>query len=251
MPSAISKTVAKYYQVVQVMNGVGFISALTIFLILGILAIYDYKMVNRISLRLTAAIAFTDLVIHANNFVRNSMSEGPWCALSGFLRVFGRQAYCFLNISIALNLHLILLIGLRPKAKWEKYYWALSFLVPLAMNLPPLALGMFGYNGTMCLLRNVGNRKLLLAINLPLVILITFVYCTVISLLVMFRLRAKLSIVRNLSPNQGRLEAANIPYRPLPPFTCVVSMLFYFIANVHNLLVGPSNGLLVIAMFGL
>ncbi|KAI0225952.1 hypothetical protein L0F63_006025, partial [Massospora cicadina] len=77
----------------------------------------------------------------------------------------------------------------------------------------------------------------------------------------MFRLRAKLSIVRNLSPNQGRVDFAQrqvekslkrLIFRiALYPFTCVVSMLFYFIANVHNLLVGPSNGLLVIAMFGL
>ncbi|KAJ9083656.1 hypothetical protein DSO57_1032599 [Entomophthora muscae] len=237
-------------------------SAGLILVILLVLAVYDAKMVNRISLRLTAVIALVDIVNHLNNMAHWTLGEGDFCVASAFLRFFGRQVYCFLNISIALNLHLILLLELRPEPSWEKYYWIFSFVVPLAMNLPPLALGMFGFNGERCFVRHAAGYKILLAINLPLVMLITFVYCSLISVLVMIRLRAKLTIVRNLSPDdsisdqsiQRKVEVSlkRLIFRiSLYPVTCVISMSFYFFANVWNIAIYNNTTLLAFAMLGL
>lgn len=254
-------TLNQYFGVASVLNQVSAIAAGLILVVLAVLFAYDAKMVNRISLRITAAIALVDVVNHLNNVFHRTLGEGDLCVASAFLRVYGRQVYCFLNISIALNLHLILLAGLRPQAAWEKYYWFLSLVVPLLMNLPPLFLGMYGFDGERCFVRSVGSYKALLAINLPLVMFVTFAYCTLISVLVMLRLRAKLAVVRNLSPNQTmdmhmqrQVEKSlqRLVFRiSLYPSSCVISMFFYFVTTLWNILVGPSTTLTLIAMFSL
>lgn len=172
--STLDTTWSRYYRVAVVLDLVSAGSALLILAIMGVLLVYDAKMVNRISLRLTAGIALVDVANHLN-IVHWTMGDGSFCVASAFLRIFGRQVYCLLNISIALNLHLILLGGLRPQASWEKYYWLLSLAVPLLMNLPPLLLGLYGFNGERCFVRHVGGYKVLQAINLPLVMLVTFI----------------------------------------------------------------------------
>ncbi|KAJ9062053.1 hypothetical protein DSO57_1014902 [Entomophthora muscae] len=250
-----------YFGAASVLNQVSAVSAGLILVILGVLAIHDAKMVNRISLRLTAGIALVDLMNHLNNVLHRTLSEGDLCVISGFWRVFGRQLYCFLNVSIALNLQLILLGGHRPKPSWEKYYWIFSLGIPLVMNLPPLALGMFGFNGERCYVRYVGHHQVLLTINISLVILFTLVYCTFISVLVMLRLRAKLAIVRNLSPNQDmdqhvqrQVEKSlkRLIFRiSLYPFTCVISLFIYFVSTVWNVFFEENSTLMTVSMFSL
>lgn len=252
----------KFYEISTVLDVVSAVSAGLILVILLVLAIYDAKMVNRISLRLTAGIALIDIVNHLNNIAHWRVGDGDYCVANAFLRFYGRQVYCFLNISIALNLHLILLLGLRPKSSWEKYYWIFSLVTPLAMNLPPLALDMYGFNGVWCFVRLVKGHKILQAINLPLIMFITLVYCSIISILVMIKLRAKLSVVRNLSPNladseqciQRKVEMSlkRLFYRiSLYPITCVLSMSSYFVVNVWSVFIGDSPTLLGFSMLGL
>lgn len=77
----------------------------------------------------------------------------------------------------------------------------------------------------------------------------------------MIRLRAKLTIVRNLNPNQSDPDQAiqrqverslkRLIFRiSLYPTTCVLSMSYFF-ATVWNLIVGNNPALLGFAMMGL
>lgn len=96
-----------------------------------------------------------------------------------------------------------------------------------------------------CFVKNEDNyaRNLVITINLTLVMLITFIYLTTISVLVMIRLRDKLRIVQNITPQphdthhqlqrgiEQRLK--QLIFRiSLYPLACVLSMLGYFVANI-------------------
>lgn len=60
------------------------------------------------------------------------------CSAMGFLTIVLNQTYMFLNIAIALNLHLVILLSQTPRRHWELCYWAFSLGLPFVLNVPLL-----------------------------------------------------------------------------------------------------------------
>lgn len=217
---------------------------------------------NRCSLRLTAGIAVVDMFNHANNILHRRLEEGALCAVSGLVRVSGRQMYCFLHIAIAANLQLIFINGLRPSARWELFYWGVPLLLVVATNTPPLVMGMFGHDGTRCFIRGEKvPERVVLTLNLACVMIVTFVYCCGVTLIVAVRLRSKLRIVQNLAPHrfQRDIEAASVEQSlkklifriTLYPLSFIASMLFYFVVTIMYITETSNETVAALALLGL
>ncbi|KAI0243635.1 hypothetical protein L0F63_003309 [Massospora cicadina] len=237
----------------RVLNIVSAFSSMLVLVILGVLAFHNYRLVNRISLRLTAGIAVVDIVNHP--------PRGGLCVVSGMIRLAGRQMYCFLNIAIAVNLQLIFINGLRPRGWWEAYYWLVPTLLVLLLNVPPM--GIFGHNGSRCFINSAadGYERTFLTVNLTGVMVGTFVYCCAITLIVTVRLRSKLRIVQNLDPHGYRRDAEvgsverslkQLIFRiTLYPITFVISMFFYVVVNILYLLDVYDDTIVMLSLISL
>lgn len=88
-------------------------------------------------MRLQTGIAALDLTKHAMACIP-VRSDGPVCSVLGFATVLLFHSYIFLNLCIAINLHLVILRSLRPRRRWELYYWALSLGLPILLDVPLL-----------------------------------------------------------------------------------------------------------------
>ncbi|KAJ9049608.1 hypothetical protein DSO57_1022607 [Entomophthora muscae] len=179
------------------------------------------------------------------------MEDSTFCTAIGFFAVLSNQIYMFLNISIALNLHLIILLCLKPRRQWEAYYWCLSLGAPIILNLPllgnhftflliALAAGIFGKSaGNFCFIRN-GTKfnEILEVVYISGVGTVTIMYCAIVSVAVILKMKKKLSfkaldIPLNCSetskPSSDVSLGTLIKRTCLYPFTCFVC---YFSNNI-------------------
>ncbi|KAJ9086294.1 hypothetical protein DSO57_1005571 [Entomophthora muscae] len=101
-------------------------SSLVVIVILTIMSI-NKVLADRVSLRFTLGTSVFDcmratLII----FVLRKKYDGPLCAFLSFSIHWFTLMYLFLTASIALNLQLVILKGLRFQRVWEFYYWGIS-----------------------------------------------------------------------------------------------------------------------------
>lgn len=93
---------------------------------------------DRVSIRLQTGIAVTDLAKHVLLSLNMVGDDSPTCSVIGFVLVVLLQVYMLLNIAIALNLHLVVLLNRKPRRGWVLWYWGVSLGLPLVLNVPLL-----------------------------------------------------------------------------------------------------------------
>ncbi|ORX84306.1 hypothetical protein K493DRAFT_360740 [Basidiobolus meristosporus CBS 931.73] len=129
------------------LNLLSVIFNLLVILIFAIFHSLKSHLVNRVSLRLTFAVATVDLFYSAFQIVSDVTKENEFlCALSvwGFIQT--THLSTFLTVMIAFNLQVIFVHGKRQTQKYEKYYYSIAGLLSLAISLPPLLSGRLGHD---------------------------------------------------------------------------------------------------------
>ncbi|KAJ9088292.1 hypothetical protein DSO57_1024548 [Entomophthora muscae] len=119
-----------------VVNGVSIIAASFVVAVIFSAMAIDKKTMNRVSIRITLAIAILDVLRSGFNLLTLEVElEGVACVIQEYLFNFMTLAYFFLNMSIATNLQLIFLNGYSFNPFWERGYWTASFGLAALISL--------------------------------------------------------------------------------------------------------------------
>ncbi|KAJ9070680.1 hypothetical protein DSO57_1005207 [Entomophthora muscae] len=103
---------------------------LTAAIILGTIC-FDRKVMNRVSLRFTLAVAIVDVAKAAAILAITKIHEdSTMCTLVALLTHWLTLVYLLLNTCVVLNLQLILVHGWVPGKKFEQSLWAVALLIP-------------------------------------------------------------------------------------------------------------------------
>jgi hypothetical protein len=106
-----------------VLNSASILGGVLVCLILAAIRIYDKSLVDRVSLRLTAAVSTVDSVKAASYIIFTLVSTpGAACGATAWLVLFLTNLYTFLSVAIAFNLQ-----------------WVSTFLIslPIYPSSPP------------------------------------------------------------------------------------------------------------------
>ncbi|KAG2222288.1 hypothetical protein INT45_006967 [Circinella minor] len=116
-------------------------------IIANTMRIYDYRLVDRVSLRLTAAISLTDMISSSSLLVYNYTSNtGSNCEIAAFLVIWLSNQYIFLSTAIAFNLQWLFLQSHYYNPVFEKWYYIVSVLLSIITAVIPLVGHVLGYD---------------------------------------------------------------------------------------------------------
>jgi hypothetical protein len=111
-----------------------------------IIGVIDFKLVNRLTIRLIAAIAFADLLNHIGGYLSITQARGMWnnmCyALAGF-QMFTRTFYNLTNLAICFHLYRSLVLLKKSSLKFELMIWIGMWAVIIPLMLLYYFLGVF------------------------------------------------------------------------------------------------------------
>ncbi|KAI9246227.1 hypothetical protein BDA99DRAFT_543324 [Phascolomyces articulosus] len=128
-------------------NSVSIASASTVLIILLAMRLYDHRLVDRVSLRLTAAISFTDLISATSLLIYTYSSDsGSACEIAAFLVIWLSNQYIFLTTAIAFNLQWLFLQSRYYNPVFEKWYYIISVLFSIITAIIPLMGHVLGYD---------------------------------------------------------------------------------------------------------
>ncbi|ORX90952.1 hypothetical protein K493DRAFT_356183 [Basidiobolus meristosporus CBS 931.73] len=132
------------------LNILSIVGGLCVVLITLGLWLYDRRLMNRVSLRLNAAISAVDALRAAVVLAYTYMSESTpkhVCVSSAWFIIFSADLYLFLSASVAFNLQWVVLQE-RKLARWiELYvYYVGSLVLALIISCVPLIAGRFGWD---------------------------------------------------------------------------------------------------------
>ncbi|CAG8611958.1 13190_t:CDS:2 [Ambispora gerdemannii] len=170
------------------------VGGLIVLLVIASMWHYDRKLVNRVSLRLTAVISFVDILnaISIILYTDITPADTPLCTGISAAMSFLPQVYLFLTVMIAFNLQLVFLHRRKISKFSDRWYIPVAILAALALNVPPLVLGRFGYDehSEDCYYRDSTSKETfywqLFAFIIP--ILFAMVYCTAVLIIVVFKI---------------------------------------------------------------
>ncbi|KAI9297904.1 hypothetical protein K502DRAFT_327890 [Neoconidiobolus thromboides FSU 785] len=185
----------------NIFNYMSCVSSALVLLIFSTIMCYEPRLVNRVTLRLQVGISLFDFLNAVFALHHHTVKSGPFCIFLGFWRNFGEQIYCFLNMSIALNLQLFFIHGLKPTRKWEVIYWVGPLVASSILSFIPLGLNMYGLaTNKLCYMDDtIPGSKLLTLLNTSVVYLVAFIYLAIISTLVITKLRNDKKIILSMS----------------------------------------------------
>ena len=155
---------------------------------------YDKKLVNRVSLRLTAMISFVDFLSGLTVvFYRYYIPiESPKCTSLAALLSFLPQLYLFLTVMIAFNLQIVFLHRKKVPSFSDRWYIPVAIFMALVTNIPPLAFNRFGFDSDTndCLYRNgLSSETAWWKFGSFLVpVALSMIYCTVVLIIVVCKL---------------------------------------------------------------
>ncbi|CAG8490640.1 3348_t:CDS:2 [Acaulospora morrowiae] len=167
---------------------------LIVLLMITAMWFYDKKLVNRVSLRLTAMISFVDILTGAVviAYAHYPASNSTACTFIGFAMSFFPEVYLFLTVMIAFNLQVVFLHRRKVSSFSDRWYIPVAILSAGIINLPPLLYNRFGFDadGLECLYRDaqsvatqwwkVGTFLIPLALSM--------IYCTLVLATVVCKL---------------------------------------------------------------
>jgi hypothetical protein len=121
----------------QAINPIGMVCAIAVLLSIIVLAAINKHLANRMTVRLIAIIAFTDLLSHAGEFIAvyngGLVIGSTTCTVVNGFRLFARTFYCFTNIAICFHLYRAIVQLKKPTWKSEICCLALVFFMVLAV----------------------------------------------------------------------------------------------------------------------
>jgi hypothetical protein len=132
----------------------------------------------------------------------------------GFLYAFPTLVSIFYSVCIALNTQLVFVFSKRPGSSILKYYIGIPILLSLAICIPALALGLYGYDQSwdMCWYATEGktpNEVLLQYLfTFGLWCLVSMFYLTVSAITIMVAVFSKSSKVNRLATNMSNSLAS-------------------------------------------
>ncbi|CAJ0751328.1 23139_t:CDS:10 [Entrophospora sp. SA101] len=162
--------------------------------IMTIMWLYDRKLVDRVSLRLTAMISFVDM-LNGGTVLAYTLwipVDGTLCTAIGFGMSFFPQLYLFLTVMIAFNLQVVFLHRRKVSRFSDRWYVPVAFLTALIINIPPLVYNRFGFDIDVidCLYREGYSEATrwwsILTFFIP--ITISMIYCTTVLMIVVCKL---------------------------------------------------------------
>ncbi|KAL1917836.1 uncharacterized protein VTP21DRAFT_3670 [Calcarisporiella thermophila] len=177
-----------------ILNSLGLACGLiVVFIIIG-LGCYNRKLVDRVSLRLTAAISFVDALKAIAFLIYTFYPVSGWvCDFAAWSVVWLTLLYSFLTDAIAINLQLVFLHGRPYRQWWEYWYWGVPILASLIISIPPYALNHLGFDlaQQLCWYKDSHTQ---LAKNIEWAtylfwVMGSCVYCTVVVILVIIKLQ--------------------------------------------------------------
>ncbi|KAG9032474.1 hypothetical protein FRB95_001449 [Tulasnella sp. JGI-2019a] len=107
------------------------------------------RIMRRLSLKLVACMAVTELILHTSNLAGYGKlpTDGFLCGfIGGFFFAYGSMTAIFYACAVALNCSLVFVFAKRPSQGREKYFIFGPPLLSLIICLPTLATGVYGYD---------------------------------------------------------------------------------------------------------
>lgn len=127
-------------------NGISVLSSVTVLILILGIHYYRQDLANRISFRMTGAIAACDLFASVAQMLSLSVpGAGVQCTVSNFGYTFFTLTYISLTAAIGLNLQLVFLYNVRNTKRYEPFYYGVSIFCALALTISPIAAGYLGY----------------------------------------------------------------------------------------------------------
>ncbi|KXN71056.1 hypothetical protein CONCODRAFT_6288, partial [Conidiobolus coronatus NRRL 28638] len=125
-------------------NGISLLSGLYVVIMFSLMALYDRRLVDRLSLRLNVAISGVDMLRAVNMMVYSMHDKDDLlCKLNSFSLNWTILMYVFFTCSIAANLQLVFLMEYSFTAWWEYLYWFIPIALATTLSLIPLAMGKY------------------------------------------------------------------------------------------------------------
>ncbi|KAG2176499.1 hypothetical protein INT43_005739 [Umbelopsis isabellina] len=127
-------------------NSISIVCGMIVLTITAALRIYNKKLVDRVSLRLNAAVSATDVVNSIALLIYTfEDEEGNSCKFSAFLIIWLSNQYIFLTTAIAFNLQWLFLHN-RSLGNLEIWYFVCAIGFALLTAIIPLAAGKLGFD---------------------------------------------------------------------------------------------------------
>ncbi|KXN73717.1 hypothetical protein CONCODRAFT_3277 [Conidiobolus coronatus NRRL 28638] len=130
-----------------IINPIGMAFASIVIISIAGLAIINRRLTNRMTVRLVAAIALTDLLAHVGEYyavTHGSLVVGTahCTAVNGF-RLFARTFYCWVNMAICLHIYRSLVLIKKTNWKSEVYIWTATAVLVITETLIYYGIGAF------------------------------------------------------------------------------------------------------------
>ncbi|KAK9722025.1 hypothetical protein K7432_002997 [Basidiobolus ranarum] len=190
------------------LNSASIVCGSLVLVIFFLLRFYEPKLMDRVSLRLTAAISLVDVLRAAVYIVFTFVSSaGPACRFSAWAIIFLTNCYIFLTCMIAFNLQYVFLHNRPYQHRLEKKYFIISMFLSLATTLPALICDRVGWddNTGACWWKNYSSvrTKIWEWGSFLIWVIVGTIYCLVVIILVVIKLEKNKSRLKIL--NQASL----------------------------------------------
>ncbi|CAG8562216.1 11997_t:CDS:2 [Funneliformis caledonium] len=176
------------------LSTISVIGGLIVLVIIIFMYFYDKKLVNRVSLRLSAMISFVDVLsgVTVIAYAYYQPRETPECTSIAFGMSFFPQLYLFLTVMIAFNLQIVFLHRKKVSSFSDRWYIPVAFLMAIFINILPLVYHKFGYDPDTrdCIYRHMYDRdtKWWKFATFLIPVSISMIYCTTVLTIVVCKL---------------------------------------------------------------
>lgn len=174
-----------------ILNSISMLATLLVLVIALLMRLYDKKLVDRVSLRLSISISITNFLaavsLVAIAFIKTN------CEFVAFAFVWLQNQYLFFSVAIAFNLQYFFLHKKTFNPAIEKWYYILSISLSLLSASIPLAAGRFGWDKTQNLCWYSASRTSLSqkweygSYIIP--TLVCTIYCFIVAIVVVVKLK--------------------------------------------------------------
>lgn len=187
-------------------NSAGIAGGVLVCLIIALIRLYDKSLVDRVSLRLTAAVSTVDAIKAAAYIIFTFVATpGAACGATAWLILFLTNLYTFLSVAIAFNLQWLFLQGKRVHPHLEKAYFLVSILLAVATTVPPWAAGRLGLdpNYGVCWYVAYSSKRTILWEWMTFLgwNLLGTIYCFLVVVAVVFKLKKNTQTIKSYNAN--------------------------------------------------
>ncbi|ORX89059.1 hypothetical protein K493DRAFT_410661 [Basidiobolus meristosporus CBS 931.73] len=145
-----------------VLNSASILCGSLVLIIYFAIRSFEPKLMDRVSLRLTAAISAVDVLKAVVYILFTFVAvSGPACDFSAWAIIFLTNYYIFLTCMIAFNLQYVFLHNKPYHPSLERIYFIASFLLSVATTVPAWAAGRVGWddNVGVCWWKNYSSKR--------------------------------------------------------------------------------------------